>query len=88
MKINFITSLIRVVLSKEKYVFINEDNYELNFLNNVIEKGLKLTRKKYGDNYNTLFRKDEIYDDIIKYIFFIFGNSLLIKAFGIFHLHS
>jgi hypothetical protein len=40
-----------------------------------------MTREKYGDNYNCLFRKDEVYDDIVKYLFFMFGNSLVIKAF-------
>ena len=34
-----------------------------------------------GDEYKTLFRKDDIYDDIIKYIFFMFGSTTVIEAF-------
>jgi hypothetical protein len=41
-----------------------------------------LTKQKYGDKYSCLFRKDEIYDDILKYIFFVFGNNMLVKSFG------
>jgi len=48
----------------------------------VVEKSLQATKQNYGDSVNCLFRKDEIYDDIIKYFFFIYGNSLLIKSFS------
>ena len=39
------------------------------------------TVEKFGDEYKTLFRKEELCDDIIKYMFFIFGNSMLIESF-------
>jgi hypothetical protein len=135
-KQSFIQALIRIVISKEKYLYIkseagytNEDeeevgsysrkasedlshlpidttskfqytlltdsdgnmvpqtslrcnNFEYTFLQNIISRSLILTRLKYGDNYTCLFRKDEVYDDIVKYFFFIFGNSLVIKSFS------
>ena len=39
------------------------------------------TREKFGDEYKTLFRKEDLCDDVIKYMFFIFGNSMLIDCF-------
>ena len=33
------------------------------------------------NEYKTLFRKEELCDDVIKYMFFIFGNSMLIESF-------
>jgi hypothetical protein len=81
--------LIRVVISKEKYSYLLEngyfestvtENYEYLFIQNMVSRSLRMTREKYGDNYNCLFRKDEVYDDIVKYLFFMFGNSLAVKA--------
>ena len=39
------------------------------------------TVEKFGDEYKTLFRKEDLCDDVIKYMFFIFGNSMLIDSF-------
>ena len=39
------------------------------------------TVTKFGDEYKTLFRKEDLCDDVIKYMFFIFGNSMLIDSF-------
>ena len=39
------------------------------------------TIEKYGDEYKTLFRKEDICDDVLKYMFFIFGNSMIIESF-------
>jgi hypothetical protein len=39
------------------------------------------TVAKFGDEYKTLFRKEDLCDDVIKYMFFIFGNSMLIDSF-------
>ena len=33
------------------------------------------------NEYKTLFRKEDLCDDVIKYMFFIFGNSMLIDSF-------
>ena len=76
-------SLIRVAFSKEKKKFYseNEDFYEYNLLKRIIDKDMKETVKKFGDEYKTLFRKEDLCDDVIKYMFFIFGNSMLIDSF-------
>jgi hypothetical protein len=93
-KQSFVQALIRIVISKEKFLYLNNsaeedffekaqiDNFEFLFLKNIISRGFALTKQKYGDNYTCLFRKDEIYDDVVKYFFFMFGNSLVIKSFG------
>ena len=39
------------------------------------------TVAKFGDEYKTLFRKEDLCDELIKYMFFIFGNSMLIDYF-------
>ena len=76
-------SLIRVAFSKEKKKFYseNEEFYEYNLLKRIIDKDMKETVQKFGDEYKTLFRKEDLCDDVIKYMFFIFGNSMLIDSF-------
>ena len=76
-------SIIRVVFSKEKkkYYSQNENFYEYNVLKKIIDKDMKETVLKFGDEYKTLFRKEDLCDDVIKYMFFIFGNSMLIDSF-------
>ena len=39
------------------------------------------TFEKYGDEYKTLFRKEDICDDFLKYMFFVFGNTMMIESF-------
>ena len=76
-------SLIRVGFSKEKKKYYSEKEkyYEYNLLKRIIDKDMKETILKYGDEYRTLFRKEDLCDDVIKYMFFIFGNSMLIDSF-------
>ena len=79
-------SIIRVVFSKEKYLFINESSktskyFEYYFIKNLIDKDLEITQKKYGNDISIIFRKEDIFDDIIKYIFYIFGNMMMIESF-------
>ena len=76
-------SLIRVAFSKEKKKFYKEkvDFYEYDLLKRIIDKDMEETRDKFGDEYKTLFRKEDLCDDVIKYMFFIFGNSMLIDCF-------
>ena len=83
-------SVIRAAFSKEKakYLLKNEENkdncfyfYEYEFLSRVIEKDMQETRTRFGDEYKTLFRKEDLCDDIIKYMFFIFGNTMIIESF-------
>ena len=75
-------SIIRVAFSKEKKKFYEKDKfYEYKLLKTIIDKDMKETVEKFGDEYKTLFRKEDLCDDIIKYMFFIFGNSMLIDCF-------
>ena len=74
-------SVIRVCFSKEKSNLVSEKYYEFKFLSTVIEQDMRETRNRFGDDVKTLFRKEDLCDDIIKYMFFIFGNSMLIEAF-------
>ena len=80
-KLQIVQSIIRVAFSKEKYNYTKEKNYEYNFLKRIIEKDVKETFEKYQNDYKTLLRKEDLCDDVIKYMFFIFGNSMLIESF-------
>ena len=84
-KLSISQSIIRVAFSKEKTKFLDynkEENiyFEYYFIKKVIEKDMEDTKKKYGDDFRTLFRKDDLYDDILKYIFFIFGNTKMVES--------
>ena len=79
-------NLIHVIFSKKKsnfYKFPNSKEYfyEYYLLKKIVEKNIKETKEIYGDKYKTLFRKEDICDDVIKYMFFIFGNTMLIESF-------
>ena len=76
-------SLIRVAFSKEKKKFYKEKGnyYEYDLLKRIIDKDMEKKKEKFGDEYKTLFRKEDLCDDVIKYMFFIFGNSMLIDCF-------
>jgi len=80
-KLKIAQSIIRVAFSKEKVNYTKEKYYEYFFIKRVIEKDMEETRNKFGDEYKTLFRKEDLCDDVIKYMFFIFGNSMLIESF-------
>ena len=75
-------SLIRVAFSKEKKKFYEKEKfYEYHLLKRIKDKDMEETVEKFGDEYKTLFRKEDLCDDVIKYMFFIFGNSMLIDSF-------
>ena len=74
-------SIIRIAFSKEKSVYTEEKYFEYYFIKKVIDKDMEETKKKFGDEYKTLFRKEDLCDDIIKYMFFIFGNTMMIESF-------
>ena len=75
-------SIIRVAFSKEKKKFYEKEKfYEYKLLKRIIDKDMEETVAKFGDEYKTLFRKEDLCDDVIKYMFFIFGNSMLIDCF-------
>ena len=74
-------SIIRIAFSKEKSNYTNEKYFEYNFLKKIIDKDMEETAQKFGDEYKNLFRKEDLCDDIIKYMFFIFGNTMMIESF-------
>ena len=80
-KLHIAQSIIRVAFSKEKANYTKEKYYEYNFIKRVIEKDVEETCKKYKNNFRTLLRKEDLCDDVIKYMFYIFGNSMLIESF-------
>ena len=80
-KLTIAQSLIRAVFSKEKNKYTKDKFYEYNLLKSVIDKDMEETIEKYGDQYKTLFRKEDICDDFLKYMFFVFGNTMIIESF-------
>ena len=80
-KLGIAQSLIRVVFSKEKNKYTKDKFYEYNLLKRVVDKDMEETIEKFGDQYKTLFRKDDICDDFLKYMFFVFGNTMIIESF-------
>ena len=85
-KLSISQSIIRVAFSKEKSKYLKNNNekekyFEYYFIKKVIEKDMENTVKKFGDEYKTLFRKEDLCDDILKYMFFIFGNNMVIDSF-------
>lgn len=85
-KVILVQSILRVIFSKEKNQYISVNDYEILFLKNITNKCIQYYRSKYGEKLNCLFREDEIFDDILKYILFTSGNSLLYKAMSIYIL--
>ena len=61
----------------------NTSNYEINFLKFIINKCIQTYREKCGDKITSLFRKDNLNDDLIKYVLFIFGSSFVHKIYSI-----
>ena len=80
-KLGIAQSLIRVVFSKEKNKYTKDKFYEYNLLKRVVDKDMEETIEKFGDQYKTLFRKEDICDDFLKYMFFVFGNTMIIESF-------
>ena len=81
-KTNLIQSILRLLFYPEKRKYFAESKYyEYDLLKKIIDKNMKETLKLNGDEYKTVFRKDDICDDIIKYLFFMFGNTTMIEAF-------
>ena len=80
-KLAIVQSLIRVIFSKEKKNYTNEKHYEFKVIKRIIDKDVEETIEKYGDQYKTLFRKEDICDDFLKYIFYIFGNKMMVESF-------
>ena len=80
-KLEIAQSLIRVLFSREKKKYIKEPFYEFNLIKRIIDKDMEETIEKYGDQFRTLIRKEDICDDFLKYMFFVFGNKMIIESF-------
>ena len=79
-KLTIVQGLIRLILSNGKKQYTSEKFFEFNTIKKVIDKDIEETIEKYGDEYKTLFRKEDICDDFLKYIFFIFGNKMMVES--------
>ena len=81
-QIELVENILFILFSKEKYNFLKNDNvyYEYEFLDKLIKKNISETKEMHGDKHRNLFRRDTISNDIIKYFFFIFGNSMIIES--------
>ena len=72
----FCKSLIPILLSSEDFDFIS-------FYINIINKHIEIIRKEYNNELTSLFRKDDVTNDLIKDLIVIFGNYTYIKSFYI-----
>ena len=70
----FCKNLIPLLLSTPNFDFIS-------FYTNIINKHIEIIRKEYNNELTSLFRKDDITNDLIKNLVFIFGNYSFIKSF-------
>ncbi len=72
----FCKSLIPILLSTPNFDFIS-------FYINIVNKHIEIIRKEYNNELTSLFRKDDVTNDLVKDLIFIFGNCLFIKSFYI-----
>lgn len=79
---NLTQSIMRLVMSKEKFKYTDKPNYEIHFIKNNCRKCVSYYRQKFGDKINNLFRRDEIHDDLMKLLLYLYGNVLISKAYG------
>ena len=79
-KLTIVQSLIRVIFSKERKNYTKEKFFGFNVIKRIIDKDIVETLEAYGDQYKTLFRKEDLCDDFLKYIFFIFGNKMMVES--------
>ena len=80
-KLTIVQSLIRIIFSNEKKKYTQEKFYGFKVIKRIIDKDVEETIEKFGDQYKTLFRKEDLCDDFLKYIFFIFGNKMMVESF-------
>ena len=81
-QIELVENIIFILFSKQKYNYLKDNNvyYEYEFLDRIIKKNISETKEIHGDKYRNLFRRDTMSNVFIKYFFFIFGNSMIIKS--------
>ena len=80
-KLTIVQSLIRIIFSNEKKNYTKEKFFGFNVIKRIIDKDIEETIEKFGDQYKTLFRKEDLCDDFLKYIFFVFGNNMMVESF-------
>jgi hypothetical protein len=81
-KYKFIQNL-NIVNTSEISSNISNDSlylYEISFLKNLIKKCVTYYFEKFGENVNCLFRREEIFDELIKNIFFTNANFLFYRS--------
>ena len=70
----FCKNVIPLLLSEPNFDFIS-------FFKNIVNMHIEMIRKEYNNELTSLFRKDDVTNDLIKNVIFIFGNNYFIKAF-------
>lgn len=71
-----IQSILRILSSDKANNLLSENkNIMTTFIDKVINKSQEFYLNKLGKNYHCLFRREQIYDDLLKYSLFIFGND-------------
>ena len=70
----FCKNLLPLLLSTPNFDFIS-------FYTNIINKHIEIIRKEYDNEITSLFRKDDVTNDLTKDLLFIFCNFSFIKSF-------
>ena len=70
----FCKNLIPLLLGFAQFDFIS-------FYTNIINKHIEIIRKEYDNELTSLFRKDDVTNDLMKNLIIIFGNYSFIKSF-------
>lgn len=78
----FIQSVIRLVLSELiREVSDENEKFISSFIHKLVYKSHEFYLEKFGISYHCLFRREQIYDELLKYFTFIFGNDFYLKYF-------
>jgi hypothetical protein len=70
----FCKNLIPLLLSHPNFNFVN-------FYTNITNKHIEIIRKEYDNELTSLFRKDDVTNDLTKNLIYIFGNYSFVKSF-------
>jgi hypothetical protein len=70
----FCKNLMPLLLSHPDFNFVN-------FYTNITNKHIEIIRKEYDNELTSLFRKDDVTNDLTKNLIYIFGNYSFVKSF-------
>jgi hypothetical protein len=70
----FCRNLIPLLLTTPNFDFVS-------FYINVVNKHIEIIRKEYDNELTSLFRKDDVTNDLVKNLIFIFGNHSFARSF-------